>query len=560
VTVAACIWFGLLGHLASHVGAVPSEAAAEAPSAVFYVDGLGATADDPSDDDTPGIQAAIDAAIAHVNLSGQGATVLLRGGGEYRLKSGRRGKGHLDLSCAPGGGVVTFAGQGATLIVETPRLGVFYANAAEAVLIKDVILDLDPLPHIACRVLEVEADQRRVVAQPFPGSTLLADFPGYSDEWGWLHDAEFPARPKKGAARSFRASERSQESPGGPIEFTLDQGVRMQDFAVGDVLSFLYRRGNNFRFQNSSDIELRNVATYGAGLFFVSTSHVDGLLISDCAVLLRPGRVQATGGDGIHLKYGRRVLIENSYFEGLSDDGVNVSGTYGFRIEGCEFRDKRRHAVVLDTDRVAYRSRDGVIRDNVGAFNGGSFLYHDGGDYSSVLVSGSTAHDNNLSLATELALTGALRVLEAGGQRPGRAGTSPLELAWAPSGEVSLLPADPPLADARVRHWRQISLATPRGQRWRIEAHRPGGPQPWRYLTASSPMSLERSLLGGPRDDPQRKEVDAQLWVRERLSGGGFRWRSELTGLYIARAPGSATELSFTADPGAALSWTLAAD
>ncbi|WP_145198057.1 right-handed parallel beta-helix repeat-containing protein [Planctomycetes bacterium Poly30] len=521
---------------------------------MFSADSFGATPDQPDDDDGPAIQAAIDAAIDYSNLSGEAATVLLTGGAEYRLKTGRRGRGYLDLSCHFGAGPVVFDGAGATLIVETPRLGVFYIDRSERVRIQDVVIDLDPLPHIACRVTAVHRNARTVIAQPFPGATDLAQFPGYSDEWGWIHDPDVLHRPKRGVASSFAVTERTQQEPGGPIRFTMTPQVDLGDFAVGDVLSFLYRRGNNFRIQYSSGIELRRVISYGAGLFFVATTHDVGLTVRDCAVLVKPGRVQATGGDGVHLKYCRDVSIENCYFEGLSDDGVNVSATIGFRVEGCEFHSKRRQAVVLDTDQVAYRSRNGVLRDNTATFNGNSFLYHDGGDYRSVLVAGTKVHGNNRSTSVEQSFTG--RLVEQGTVAIGGEKAS---LAWSADGDVGV--RSELFGAAGAHHWRLIRIATERGQRWRLEAFRPGGPQPWLYLTYLQHLSVEPSRLGGPRDDPERATIDAQVWIQERVGEATVRLLHEASGLYLAtKAEPSGGALGMTADVREASVWTLLLD
>lgn len=535
--------------LVSFAGALGTPQGPELPPeqpvvAVYSVDVLGATPNVESDDDTPGIQAAIDAAIDFANASGQTSIVQFSGGGEYLLKTGKRGRGHLDLSCASGAGRVVLQGNGATVIVETPRLGVFFAQQSKSIAIEDLRIDLGVDPYMGGTVTSVDATERKVVAQPFPGATALAAFPGYSDEWGWLHDSEVLHRPKFGVGSSFKAVSRTQDRRGGPVRFTMDPSVRMADFEVGDVISFHYRRGNNFRFQQCEDIEVNGVISLGAGLFFIATSHVSGLRVVDSAVLVKPGRVQATNGDGIHLKYCRDVDVEGCYFEGLSDDGINVTGTLGFRIERCTFTNKRRHAIALDTDVAKYRSRRGAIANCVASFNGGSFLQHDGGDYSGVVVEGNQTSSNNLTPSASK-VRRSTRLVTEGSHRV---------LTWSDSGTVGL---SENTAHAEGAHpfWSWIDVPTPRGARCRIQTHVAKGPQPWGYLSGRGAIRIAASERAAPRHDPIQALIDDQLWIPERAGDGKIWLRHERTGQYLTADPASEGALAWTPHRDDALQW-----
>ncbi len=543
----ALVVLGLVPVLGALSAPQAAEPLFEEPAvAVYSVDAMGATSGLATDDDTPGIQAAIDAAIHFANASGETAVVQFHGGGEYWLKTGKRGRGHLDLSCADGRGQVILRGQGATLMVETPRLGLFFAEGSKAVSVEELRIELAAAPHIGCRVVSVNAESRVVTAQPFPGSTALADFPGYSEEWGWIHDDTVLHRPKAGVGSSFHAKDRIQEEVDGPVRFTIDNGVPMGQFAVGDVLSFHYRRGNNFRFQNCEDIELHGVLSFGSGLFFVSTSHVSGLRVADCAVLVKPGRVQATNGDGVHLKYCRNVEIRDCYLEGLSDDGVNVTGTFGFDIQRCVFANKRRHAIAFDTDGAMYRSRSGGIVDCAAYGNGGSFMHYDGGDYSTVHVEGNRAWENGLT-------TSGSRVEE---PRRCVAVQSERELSWGRDGSVRLVRKGG-LAEGLDGLWCWIRVPTPRGPRIRIKAQSAAGPQPWLFLAGDGRVEVTRSVRTTPRRDPRAALIDAQVWIEERVGNGTFRLLHELSGEYLGLSSSGDSALTMTPDGAQALTWKL---
>ena len=516
---------------------------------MYLVDAFGATPNVASDDDSPGIQAAIDAAIHFANASGQTAVVRFSGGGEYRLKTGKPGRGYLDLSCVDGRGQVILRGQGAKLVVETPRLGLFFADGSRSVTIADVVIELATDPFLGCTVGSVDTEQRLVVAQPLPGATALADFPGYSKEWGWIHDKEVLHRPKAGARSSFSVTSRTQDSADGSIQFKIKPGVAMGDFAIGDVLSFHYRRGNNFRLQRCEDIRLEGVVSYGSGLFFVSASHVSGLAVRDCAVLVKPGRVQATNGDGIHLKYCRSVDISDCYLEGLSDDGVNVTGTLGFVIERCKFLDKRRHAIALDTDIAKYRSRDGLIADCTASGNGGSFLYHDGGDYSSVGVQGNLTGGNNLTSSGARVDRG-MRIRAADGDQL---------LSWSRTGAVMVSGPVASLKDGWSTRWSIVHVPTARGPRCRVQAQTLEGPQPWLYLSGGAEVQVLRSVRAEPRLDPWQDLIDDQVWVQEFLRDGTFRLRHELKGLYLGWAIGEEPTVMLTPDAASLSAWQFVA-
>ncbi|MEM8710625.1 MAG: right-handed parallel beta-helix repeat-containing protein, partial [Planctomycetota bacterium] len=276
----------------------------------------------------------------------------------------------------------------------------------------------------------------------------------------------------------------------------------------------------------------------------VSTSHVSRLSVERCAVIATDGRLQATGGDGVHLKYGRDIVVRDCHFEGLSDDAVNVSATIGFAIENNAFVDKRRHGIVLDTDGVPYRSRSGLIRGNRVERNGGSLFHHDGGDYGSVAVAGNVGVGNDRARAVERASPGRLMAelsTSPGFVEPKGDGNSVAELRWQRRDTDALLRIGLDFKDSSAGgasgRWRWIREATARGHRIRLEAlSAQGDPHPWAYLGVGQDGGL--SLAPSERSwSPRAARVagpDGQSWVVESLPGGWMLLRHEVTGAYLS--------------------------
>ncbi len=88
-------------------------------------------------------------------------------------------------------------------------------------------------------------------------------------------------------------------------------------------------RGGLFTsYQESEQISYINVTAYAGPSTFISGNHNLSLNVIGSKVLVKPGRLKSTNGDAIHAQCNRvGPWIEDSFFEGISDDVANLYTT-----------------------------------------------------------------------------------------------------------------------------------------------------------------------------------------------------------------------------------------
>ncbi len=378
----------------------------------FEVDNYNATPNDPSDDDRAPIQSAIDDASIFA-LSGLPVTVNFTSGGTYHLNTDAQHPGVGVPACLnivdqniPGQGHITLDGHGAKLIVTDPTLRLFLIADSNQISVVNFEIDYLPLPYVDGTITSVNGSQFTmdiVRGEDDPAVFMAAPA---SSRWGWILDSSIAGMPKEGGKAHFQASLVTQSAPG-TMSFDVNSGFDAAIFTVGSRITYHNRMTNNFNIVRSDYVTLRQITTYGAGAFFVNGNLNDSLVIEDCAARIAPGRWRSLNGDGIHLSGCTELTINRCVFEGISDDAINLksnvdaggtTGTSDFTITNCLFLSKRRHAIIFDANASGTLVSNGVIRDNVMAYNGGGFFWHKGGDYGSVEISNNQVLNNNLSI------------------------------------------------------------------------------------------------------------------------------------------------------------------
>jgi hypothetical protein len=532
----------LAGLLASS-----SASAQGPPPPLFFVYGGNpgnATGFFAGDDDRPGIQAAMDAAMLWLedpaNAGAGPASVVFESGGTYHLDSVKPDDTSFALivrQLNQNTDWLHFVGNGATIVHRQLLSQTLGIHASRNVLVESLVFDRDPLPYMDGFVEAVTGNS--VTVRYVRGlSPLLFPPEGSSSgnirHWGWLLDGLVAGRPKTGSASFYEASSVSQVGSD-PDIFDFDMipsgGAPIaDDFAAGDRFSYHYREGgNNLHIRNSSNIEIRGVTSYAAAAMFVNASTGTGLSIIDSQVAIRPGYWRSTNGDGVHVKRSSDLLVKGCSFEGVSDDAINVTEVDGFVLENNVFSNKRRHAILLDADDQGGNppnSTDGQIFENFAAFNGGSFISHKGGEYALSI------HSNNVSANNRTRSFGDNQHVRLGARIGGLvvAGLEGPDGTWN-DGDVVQAELDLPTTD-RAWHLQEVT-----GGRTIIINRAARDDKVWLYLVPeqSPPAVGEPAVLrpGQVANNPAGAE-----WVIERVSSGEFaRLRHAASGLYLALQP-----------------------
>ena len=318
----------LLSAFAGIAGApAPAPAAAE-PERVFHVRDFGAQANDPGDSGAA-IRAAIRAAVA----SGTGAELVFDAG-TYRVAP-QRPRGHC-LPVAEADGLhLRGAKQGTHLVFTDPISSGIAVLGGRGVVVTGLTLDYDPLPFCqgTVRAVDVEAghfDLEIEEGYPTPdGENFVRAIEPYG-KWGMIMDRA--ARRIKAGTPDHYMTPRWEHREGRLWRFfTASEHVRRQlaRMEVGDAYVHLGRgHGSAVLARGCDDVRIENVVVHAAPALAVGlVGNRGAIVVRGLEVRFPPEttRLLTTNADGVHCQQNRSgPVIEDCYFEGMADDGINI--------------------------------------------------------------------------------------------------------------------------------------------------------------------------------------------------------------------------------------------
>lgn len=288
---------------------------------VFRVDDYGANPNSHVDSG-PGIRTAIQAAIKR----GEGSVVAFSEG-TYYIDVDSSNSVHLDVSSAQG---IVIDGNNAELIFRNPAAGGIRVTNSSNCVIRNMTIDYDPVPFVQGRVESVSGNTFRFRIDE-----------GYAElDEPWLLAAKrgsFGSQVRGFAMQRERETGRVKE--GAPSFFLFTDWEKVVDsvynveysgtrVSVGDDIVFVPRYGGGAIFLfSSSNITIENVTVYAAPTAAVVSQESDSPTVRNLTVCPRPGtdRINSTNADGVHIQSSRGgPVIENCYFSGMADDGINI--------------------------------------------------------------------------------------------------------------------------------------------------------------------------------------------------------------------------------------------
>jgi hypothetical protein len=376
-------------------------ASASAPDSKYLSVTCFGAAGDGRTDDRDAIQRAICAAVAE----GPGSRVVFEPGRIYRLGARDEAYGALLVEGARG---VTLCGQGATLLAH-PSNRILAMYDCRDMVVRDFVLDFDPLPFTQAEMLEIDSRQGSVRFRVAPGfaDPIEAGSDQYRDfkssdcvfldgatgrfTHGWLRLSEVRRQKHRIFEARFHGSREHvtrRLSAVRPGDFV---GIKMlqppAQLKRADAGRYIATGVASINIAFSWGVRLERIVSYAAPNMTFNAHGSEDITLDGCAVRRRPGsdRLIAGNSDGCHLKSLTLMpRVVDCEFEALMDDSIHIkiSANHVAEVRGRDVRlthgdiayndvviqpgqelslfdgDQRRHlsyAVVEDVRRVRYR-------------------------------------------------------------------------------------------------------------------------------------------------------------------------------------------------------------
>lgn len=289
---------------------------------------------DDGKDDSQAIERAFDF-CKKVGLTGA-ATKLIFKKGKYDLFTKEvNQKSHiLNLNNANN---ILIQGNGAEITIHDPLKGFFSIFKSTNIIVKDLFIDYDPLPFTQGKIVTIDLKNRFFelkIDEGFP-SFKTEVFQKATQLWGMLMDPTIPGKLKDGAHNLFGAKEFEEVSPS-VFRIKINAIELLKQMEIGDSYVHIARSNGKAIFNTtfSKDITYLNITSYSSPAGTYAANNMEEWNVIGCQVRLKPGRFHSANADSFHVNGGKfGPWIENSLFEGYSDDAVNMKASKRFILE-----------------------------------------------------------------------------------------------------------------------------------------------------------------------------------------------------------------------------------
>ena len=318
----------------------------------------GAVINDGNNDITA-ITSAINAAVAIATE--QNPVRLLFENGTYDLMPST-GSHSLSMIDAEG---VLWDGQNAEFIVHNPAIGFLSLLRCTNTIIKDFSVDYATLPFTQGVVTNIDVtggffDFKLDDGFPLPTTD---DFVYAPQRWGMFKNLK--GGIKEGTANLISHNRFFELI--GPREYRYgnQSANRLDNVEVGDYFVHIGRYNGNTIIRNTGGKNLTyiNVTAYTSPAGGFNARDSEEWNVIDCHIKLKEGRVQTTNADGMHVLGGKiGPWVENSSFEGFSDDFMNIKHTRrSIKEVHSSTEITVQNSVEVGENMEFYNPRDGVL-------------------------------------------------------------------------------------------------------------------------------------------------------------------------------------------------------
>jgi len=256
------------------------------------------------------------------------AVKLLFTKGTYDLFSNENNSHLIELNNASN---IVIEGNKSDIIIHDPLKGFFSIFKSKNIIIKDLYIDYDPLPFTQGKIVAVNVENRTFDLEIDKGYPSLNKdmFQKASRVWGMLMDPKIPGKLKDGAPNLYATKDFEALSPS-VFRVKLNTPRHLKFLEVGDLYVHLARSNGKtiFKSNSSKNITYLNITSYASPAGSYAAVNMEEWNIIGCKVALKEGRIHSANADCVHVNGGPfGPWIENSLFEGYSDDAINLKST-----------------------------------------------------------------------------------------------------------------------------------------------------------------------------------------------------------------------------------------
>ena len=275
-------------------------------------------------DDTEGILKSLEYA-RKLSLFGSNVKIIFPKG-KYDLFSNKSNSNHLiELKNLKN---VIIDGNGAEITIHDPLKGFLSIFKSNNIIVKNLFIDYDPLPFTQGKITAVNLEDKTFELKIDEGFPYLnhSMFQESKEVWGMLKDPKIPGKLKDGAPNLF-ASKQFEEIEKGLFKVKLNAINLLKAMEVGDSYVHLARFNGKSIFSTSfsKNITYLGVTSYSSPAGTYQAHNMEEWNVINCHIRLKPGRLHSANADSFHVNGGKfGPWIENGYFEGYSDDAVNL--------------------------------------------------------------------------------------------------------------------------------------------------------------------------------------------------------------------------------------------
>jgi len=311
---------------------------------LFSPEDYGATPNNPNDDDRPGIQAAVDAAVAR----GPGSTVVLAAG-QYRITSSSGSPFRKAVRIPSNGATIsgiTFQGQGAAteIVIADPTVGGFEVTNCTGCVLRRFTLDYEPPPFTQGTIVAINPGSPGSFDLQIGTGVATLDHPMFctqrapngvdclqdkATDWGMVfHPSERHLKANIGDA--FYIASWTKVGTGlYRLVPTTSSQIMLSQAAVNDRFVYMNRTNSEHAIiltwsQNTVTEDITIRSSIGAVVVGLGTT---AHRMTRVSVRYAPGtsRLLTTNADGAHFQLNPvGPTVEDCFFEGLADDAVAV--------------------------------------------------------------------------------------------------------------------------------------------------------------------------------------------------------------------------------------------
>lgn len=220
-------------------------------------------------------------------------------------------------------------GNGSTFVITNPTAGFIHLNRCQRVIMRNFVIDYDPLPFAIGTVQSVDSAGGTFTLRADPG---MPEFDATHIRESWMFgvtlDASTPGRMKTGSALVVSAGPAlSLSREGDLVTIPLASKDVLATFAPGDKYVQFARKNaaELVTGEDSHELVFLDNTTYAAPACHYALLRCDDAKVLRSRQLIRSGRWFGGNADGVHVRSSRiGPWVEGCTFEGIGDDGVAI--------------------------------------------------------------------------------------------------------------------------------------------------------------------------------------------------------------------------------------------